>query len=232
MVDSALARARARALGSKNNEAAAAAPREKAAPAPASVRTVKLQTGETVPEQYYDLDPGSQQRMLELIRERETKEKDDSAALNAVQQLLDLRDRDTARVKALEGQLAGRIGDRGAAEASGFDGPAGGTGEVRRPGGAAGGAGPDDHQPQCTSRGGPGSGPAPAGAGGRRSGAPATGGLAQAVDALRGSVKSTTTLMVSAAMPWWLQWPMQRTGKPVWGWPWPSWRARPMPLAT
>ena len=105
MVDSALARARARALGSKNNEAAAAAPREKAAPAPASVRTVKLQTGETVPEQYYDLDPGSQQRMLELIRERETKEKDDSAALNAVQQLLDLRDRDTARVKALEGQL-------------------------------------------------------------------------------------------------------------------------------
>ena len=66
---------------------------------------MKLQTGEVVPEQYYDLDPQSQQRMLELIRERETKEKDDNAALNAVQQLLDLRDRDSARLKALEGQL-------------------------------------------------------------------------------------------------------------------------------
>ena len=79
MVDSALQRARKRALGEKG--AAPAAPQDKAPPT--SVRTVKLQTGETVPEQFYDLAPEDQQRMLELIREQETKKADDNLALRA-----------------------------------------------------------------------------------------------------------------------------------------------------
>ena len=69
MVDSALQRARARALGEK--AAAPVAPQDKTPTT--SVRTVKLQTGEVVPEQFYDLAPEDQQRMLELIQEREVK---------------------------------------------------------------------------------------------------------------------------------------------------------------
>lgn len=106
MVDSALQRARARALGEKSK--APAALQDKAPTT--SVRTVKLQTGEVVPEQFYDLAPEDQQRMLELIREQDTKEKDDNAALKAASQLLDLRDKDTSRIKTLEGQLSTLLG--------------------------------------------------------------------------------------------------------------------------
>ena len=58
-----------RALGEK--AAAPVASQEKALTT--SVRSVKLQSGETVPELFIDLAPEDQQRMLELIREQETK---------------------------------------------------------------------------------------------------------------------------------------------------------------
>ena len=75
-----------------------------------SVRTVKLQDGTVVPEQYYDLDAADQKRMVELIKQREVKKADDNAALTAVNTLLDFRSQDNARVRALEGQLSTLLG--------------------------------------------------------------------------------------------------------------------------
>ena len=66
---------------------------------------MKLQSGETVPELFIDLAPEDQQRMLELIREQETKKADDNLALKAASQVLDIQDRDRAEIKALKGQL-------------------------------------------------------------------------------------------------------------------------------
>ena len=99
--------ARQRALGGVE-KADAPAPQPKAA-AP-SVQRIKLQDGTVVPEQYYDLDAADQKRMVELIKERETKEKDDNAALTAVNTLLDLRVQDNAKLKAVEGQLSTLLG--------------------------------------------------------------------------------------------------------------------------
>ena len=90
-----------RALGEK--AAAPVASQEKALTT--SVRSVKLQSGETVPELFIDLAPEDQQRMLELIREQETKKADDNLALKAASQVLDIQDRDRAEIKALKGQL-------------------------------------------------------------------------------------------------------------------------------
>ena len=61
---------------------------------------MKLQSGETVPELFIDLAPEDQQRMLELIREQETKKADDNLALKAASQVLDIQDRDRAEIKA------------------------------------------------------------------------------------------------------------------------------------
>ena len=106
MVDSALQRARQRALGEK-----AAAPVASQDKAPTtSVRRIKLQTGEVVPEQFYDLAPEDQQRLVELIKQQETKEKDDNLALKAASQVLDIQDRDRGRVKALESQVSTLLG--------------------------------------------------------------------------------------------------------------------------
>ena len=106
MVDLALARARERALG--NTKQTPAPPT--AAPSIASGQTVKLQDGTVVPEEYYDLKPADQQRLVELIKQQETKRADDNAALLAVNQLLDLREEDNKRVRALESQLTTALG--------------------------------------------------------------------------------------------------------------------------
>ena len=102
MVDSALQRARKRALGEK---AAAPAAPQKAAPAP-SGRIIQGADGKRYPEAYFDLSSEDQARYRELAAKQERKAADDSAALESVNQLLDLRDRDSARVKALEQQLS------------------------------------------------------------------------------------------------------------------------------
>ena len=102
MVDSALQRARKRALGEK--AATSAAPQDKAPST--SVRTVRLQDGTVVPESYYDLEPADQQRLVELVKQQETKKADDNAALTAVNTLLDLRVQDNKRVRSLEAQLS------------------------------------------------------------------------------------------------------------------------------
>ena len=71
MADAALARARARALGANK---ATAAPGQASTPKSASSgRTVVLQDGTKVPEQYYDLAPADQRRLVELIKEKEAK---------------------------------------------------------------------------------------------------------------------------------------------------------------
>lgn len=107
MVDSALQRARARALeGVQKVDTPAPQPK---APTP-SVRTVKLQTGETVPIEYYDLPAESQQRMLEIIRQQEVKRADDTLALRAANQVMDIQDRDRAEIKALKGQVSTLLG--------------------------------------------------------------------------------------------------------------------------
>lgn len=101
----ALERARQRALGQV--AAPAAPPKPPAPPQPktASGRTVRLESGETVPIEFYDLAPAEQQRMLELIRER-TEEKKASHRLDAVGlQLLDLQDKQAQRIGVLEHQL-------------------------------------------------------------------------------------------------------------------------------
>ena len=107
MTDSALQRARARALGGVQKvDAPASQPK---APT-TSVRTVQLSDGTVVPEAYYDLDSVDQRRMVELVKQQERKKADDSAALQAASQLLDLRDKDSARVKALESQVSTLLG--------------------------------------------------------------------------------------------------------------------------
>ena len=104
---SAVEAARARALGGA--KVATAAPLEKATPAP-NGRTVRLQTGEEVPEEFYGLTPEEQQRMLALIKQREAKKADDNLALQSVNQVMDIQDRDRAEIKALKGQVATLFG--------------------------------------------------------------------------------------------------------------------------
>ena len=95
MADAALARARARALGANK---ATAAPAQASAPKSASsVRTVVLPDGTKVPEQYYDLAPADQRRLVELIKEKEAKKADDSLAIRMVGETLDWVDRSKAK---------------------------------------------------------------------------------------------------------------------------------------
>ena len=95
MVDAALARARARALGANK---ATAAPAQASTPKSASSgRTVVLPDGTKVPEEYYDLTPADQQRLVELIKEKEAKKADDSLAIRMVGEALDWVDRSKAQ---------------------------------------------------------------------------------------------------------------------------------------
>ena len=95
MADAALARARARALGANK---ATAAPAQASAPKSASsLRTVVLQDGTKVPEEYYDLAPADQQRLVELIKEKEAQKADDSLAIRMVGEALDWVDRSKAK---------------------------------------------------------------------------------------------------------------------------------------
>ncbi len=92
MVDAALARARARALGANKSPSTATVP--KRAP---SGRTVVLQDGTKVPEEYYDLAPADQQRLVELIKQREAKKADENLALQMTSQALDWVDQTKAK---------------------------------------------------------------------------------------------------------------------------------------
>ena len=100
---SALEAARQRAIGGVQ-KADTLAPQPKA-PAP-SGRIIQGADGKRYPEAYFDLSAEDQARYRELAAKQEAKAADDSAALESVNQLLDLRDRDSARVKALEAQLS------------------------------------------------------------------------------------------------------------------------------
>ena len=95
----AVERARARALGQVKTPAAP--------PKTPSTSGRIIQTPEgPVPEEFYDLSPEDQKRFRALVAEREEKdgaaERMDSTAL----QLLDLREKDSSRVRALEQQVA------------------------------------------------------------------------------------------------------------------------------
>ena len=93
MADSALARARERALGLTQEPKAAPRPSQ---PTP-SGRSVKMPDGTVVPEEYYDLKPEEQRRMLELIKQKEADKADESQALRMVKQVMDLLDRKEAK---------------------------------------------------------------------------------------------------------------------------------------
>ena len=66
---------------------------------------IRHSSGVEVPREYYNLDKADQDRLLELIQQREQKEADDSVAINAVNQLLDLREADSKRIKKLESMV-------------------------------------------------------------------------------------------------------------------------------
>ena len=95
----AVERARARALGQVKTPAAL--PKTPST----SGRIIQTPDG-PVPEEFYDLSPEDQKRFRALVAEREEKdgaaERMDSTAL----QLLDLREKDSSRVRALEQQVA------------------------------------------------------------------------------------------------------------------------------
>ena len=78
---------------------------QKAAPSQLSGERIKHSSGVEVPREFYDLDSASQQRFLAALQERETKKKDESVALQGIGQLLDLRDRDSKRVRQLESMV-------------------------------------------------------------------------------------------------------------------------------
>ena len=92
MVDAALARARARALGANKAPSTATVPKSAS-----SGRTVVLQNGTKVPEEYYDLAPADQQRLVELIKEKEAKKADENLALQMTSQALDWVDQTKAK---------------------------------------------------------------------------------------------------------------------------------------
>ena len=96
----AVERARARALGQVEAPAAATST---AATKP-SGRIIQTPEG-PVPEEFYDLSPADQKRFRKLAAEREKKTTDENVALSGVNQLLDLREQDARRVRALESQL-------------------------------------------------------------------------------------------------------------------------------
>ena len=100
---SAIEAARQRAVGGGVVEAPSAP--QSTAPS-TSVQTVKLPDGTQVPEQYYDLGPGDQRRMLQLIKEREKRKADDSVALASVNQMMDVVERMAQRISKLEAQDA------------------------------------------------------------------------------------------------------------------------------
>ncbi len=97
----AVERARARALGQVETPAAPPS----SGGSPSSGRIIQTPEG-PVPEEFYDLSPEDQKRFRALVAEREEKdgaaERMDSTAL----QLLDLREKDSSRVRALEQQVA------------------------------------------------------------------------------------------------------------------------------
>ena len=92
MVDAALARARARALGANKAPSTATVPKSAS-----SGRTVVLQNGTKVPEEYYDLAPADQQRLVELIKQREAEKADENLALQMTSQALDWVDQTKAK---------------------------------------------------------------------------------------------------------------------------------------
>ena len=99
---SAVAAARQRALGGEQPAPSTTTTRAKTP----SGRIIQQPDGSRVPEEFYDLSPEQQKRFKQLAAEQESKEKDDNAALTAVNTLLDLREKDSARVKVLEQQLS------------------------------------------------------------------------------------------------------------------------------
>ena len=66
---------------------------------------IRHSSGVTVPREYYSLNKADQDRLLELIQQREKKEADDSVAIRSVNQLLDLREADSKRIKKLESMV-------------------------------------------------------------------------------------------------------------------------------
>ena len=93
MTDSALQRARARALGLTQEVKTAPRP---SLPTP-SGRTVKMPDGTVVPEEFYDLKPEEQRRMVELIKQKEADKADESLTLRMVKQVMDLLERKEAK---------------------------------------------------------------------------------------------------------------------------------------
>ena len=66
---------------------------------------IRHSSGVMVPREYYNLDKADQDRLLELIQQQEQKKADDSVAINAVNQLLDLRESDSKRIRKLESMV-------------------------------------------------------------------------------------------------------------------------------
>jgi hypothetical protein len=61
--------------------------------------------GSTVPVEFYDWSAEDQRRFKELQAEQETKKAEDNLALKAVNQVLDFQDRDRGRIKTLTDQV-------------------------------------------------------------------------------------------------------------------------------
>lgn len=95
ITDPAVERARQRALGVAQPVAPAPTPKP-SLPTP-SGRTVKMPDGTVVPEEFYDLKPDDQRRMLELIKQKEADKADESLTLRMVKQVMDLLDRKEAK---------------------------------------------------------------------------------------------------------------------------------------
>jgi hypothetical protein len=62
-------------------------------------------TRRRIPTRVYDLPADQQQRFFDSLEEADQQQKDDNLALQSVNQMLDLRDKDSARVNALESQV-------------------------------------------------------------------------------------------------------------------------------
>ena len=96
--------ARQRALGGGQSAPIPVPGRPVAAPTP-SGRIITQPDGSRVPEEFYDLSPEDQKRFKELQAQQETKQADDNAAMGAVNQLLDLIDANKAKAAKREAAL-------------------------------------------------------------------------------------------------------------------------------
>lgn len=109
MADAALQRAKARALGTTTQQEVSPAVGTTGLRNPSSVPDFVdadvRGTRRRIPTRVYDLPADQQQRFFDSLEEADQQQKDDNLALQSVNQMLDLRDKDSARVKALESQV-------------------------------------------------------------------------------------------------------------------------------